>query len=302
MTISRQQTPHTLFSNEHECVSYLFKKRWPQGFVCPFCNRLQKETAPAYSVVCRYCRKQTSITAHTMMHGSKNSLISWMLVAWQFCSRDQGISAREIQRLMALSSYQTAWTWLQKIRRGAALAESAQCSGMVVFDILPLFLLPPQDKKAATVGIALEIPLPEGKPERIRFGLLESASMEKISTLIGELIMPESTLFIRDTTGLGNRLPEYLCRHSRPKQLAQAEQVTQETASWLSAIYRKGVDSGYLQSYLDEFSFRYNTTTWPNRLLVFEHLLTGLLSKESLTAPARKNAEKRLTKQTLSGD
>jgi hypothetical protein len=89
-------------------------------------------------VVCRYCRKQTSITAHTLMHGSKKNLVAWMRVASQFCFHDQGISARELQRLMKLSCYQTAWNWLQKMRRGAALAESTPCRGTVLFDIIPL--------------------------------------------------------------------------------------------------------------------------------------------------------------------
>jgi len=66
------------FANEHACVTYLFRRRWPLGFRCPFCGAVQKETAPAYTVVCRYCRKQTSITAQTIMHGSKMDLVAWL--------------------------------------------------------------------------------------------------------------------------------------------------------------------------------------------------------------------------------
>lgn len=292
MTVSRQLTPDTLFSTEYECVTYLFNKRWPRGFVCPFCNRLQKETAPAYSVVCRYCRKQTSITAHTVMHGSKNSLISWMLVAWQFCSRDQGISAREIQRRMALSSYQTAWTWLRKIRRGAALAESAPCSGIVTFDMVPLALSPSIKKREAAVGIARETPCPENKVKRIRFSLLESGSLQEVSTVITKLVKRDSTLLIDDAVKPSTLLPEYLCRQSNSTQHPQAEQLAVEAASWLSSTYRRCIDSDYLQSYLDEFSFRYNTSAWPNKLMVFEHLLSGLLTSDNSG----------LSQQTLSGE
>lgn len=73
MTASQQQFFNSLFTDEHACVSYLFNKRWPMGFACPFCGVVQPEVAPAYTVVCRYCRKQTSITAKTLMHGSKKT-------------------------------------------------------------------------------------------------------------------------------------------------------------------------------------------------------------------------------------
>ncbi|MFN2356095.1 MAG: transposase, partial [Desulfopila sp.] len=81
MTFFQRPASNTPFSTEHACVTYLFQKRWPWGFKCPFCQRVQKDMAPAYTVVCRYCRKQTSITAHTLMHGSKKNLVAWMRVA-----------------------------------------------------------------------------------------------------------------------------------------------------------------------------------------------------------------------------
>ena len=275
MTISRQPLPHSLFSTELECVTHLFRKRWPTGFICPFCNRRQAETAPAYTVVCRYCRKQTSITARTVMHGTRNSLLSWLLVAWQFSCRP-GISAREIQRLLALSSYQTAWAWLHKLRLGAALAESAPCRGTVAFMVTPLAL--PNSSSGTTTGLAMEIPPASSQAKRIRFGLLGSVTPEKISPVIHELVLPDSTLYLAQTTDVARLLADYRCRPSSRMHHQEAKRIVDMAAAWLSSTYRRTVDSSYLQSYLDEFGFRYNTSSWSDKSLVYEYLLTGLLS------------------------
>jgi hypothetical protein len=308
MTSFRAHTPSTLFATEHACVTYLFQKRWPWGFKCPFCRRVQKDMAPAYTVVCRYCRKQTSITAHTLMHGSKKSLVAWMRVASQFCFHEEGISARELQRLMELSCYQTAWSWLQKIRRGAALAESAPCYGTVLFDILPLKIAAVPQKKMADICIALELAAPTPALARVRLLLLDKATPEELTATIHTLIEKDSTLLIRhqNWTALNNFHEPYQAVAPTPKQMAQGYLLLQKMASWLDRLYRGAIDPCYLQSYLDEFSFRHNTASWPDRLAVLDHLLTGLISPVTEISRAPKQVtkttkSKKMTKATSRG-
>lgn len=279
MTISRDQTPYTLFKTEHECISYLFNIRWPNGFTCPFCNRYQPETAPAYSIACRYCRKQTSITSHTVMHGSKNSLISWVLVAWQFCVNERGISAREIQRLMALSSYQTAWRWLQKIRLAAAIAESDLCTGTVLIDVWPLARLLPASRSGSEVGVGLELDGSGEKGERIRFCFVGQNSIMDISGIIENLVSHGSSLIVQED--FEHQPFNYNYRKPTDKHLKIVDQQIERISRWLSSTYRKAVGDNYLQLYLDEYSFRFNTAHWAYKVNVFEHLLKGLLSTEA---------------------
>lgn len=280
MTEIQKHTLDMLLSNEQACVSYLFKKRWPWGFRCPFCGTKQEEMAPAYRVVCRYCGKQTSITAHTLMHGTKKSLVAWMRIAWQFCFQDQGISAKEVQRLMRLSSYQTAWSWLQKIRHGAALAESALVCGSVLFDCALLPIPTSAEHIAADVGMALELnPRKEGEG-RVRFALLAARSPESISEAINCLVRENTILLLSN--------PEWPCRNwlqkryrqekANREQLERGQLLVQQTLHWLKSVYRGAIDTTYLETYLAEFSFRYNTASWPDRMAVLDHLLTGLLS------------------------
>jgi hypothetical protein len=277
---AQEQKISTLFSNEQACVSYLFKKRWPWGFKCPFCGTEQKEMAPAYTVVCRYCRKQTSITAHTLMHGSKKSLVAWMQISWQFCFRDRGISAREVQRLMNLASYQTAWRWLQKIRHGAALAESSLVGGNVLFDCGSLSESPSSEQIGPDIGVALELDHHIGNQGKVRFALLGSPSPDAIAIAINNLVLKNSTLLLknRDWLASSSLQEQYHYKKASREQLLQIQLLIQETRDWLNSVYRGAIDTTYMQTYLSEFSFRHNTASWSDPLSVFDHLLTGLIS------------------------
>lgn len=277
----QRHMPDTLFATEHACVTYLFQKRWPWGFKCPFCRRVQSDVAPAYTVVCRYCRKQTSITAHTLMHGSKKNLVAWMRVAAQFCFHAQGISARELQRLMELSCYQTAWSWLQKIRHGASLAESAPCSGAVLFEVLPLKISAVTDNK--TIDIAMALELNQDKPEsaRVRLLALDENSPEERTVIVSTLVAANSILVVRSRrwSDINTfRAASYTLAAPTAQQLNQGDLLLRKTSSWLDNLYHGAIDTCYLQSYLDEFCFRHNTASWPDRLVVLDHLLTGLIA------------------------
>lgn len=278
MAFTEDHLLDTPFSNEQACVTYLFRKRWPWGFKCPFCGSVQQEMAPAYAVVCRYCRKQTSITAHTLMHGSKKSLVGWMRVAWQFCFQDDGISARELQRLMELSCYQTAWVWLQKMRQGAALAESTLCRDIVLFDIVPSQLKASSKSSAPDIGMALELSLLA--KARVRFTTLDSSSSSAITTAVNNLVEENSTLLIKNCEWLSEecRIDSAHLGQPTQEQLERGYLLQQKTETWLTTIYRRAIAPCHLQSYLDEFCFRHNTASWPDRLTILDHLLTGLLS------------------------
>ncbi len=280
MTFFQRPASNTPFSTEHACVTYLFQKRWPWGFRCPFCQRVQKDMAPAYTVVCRYCRKQTSITAHTLMHGSKKNLVAWMRVASQFCFHEQGISARELQRLMELSCYQTAWSWLQKIRHGAALAESAPCRDTVLFDVIPLQIAAAGEKKTGQIAMALEMEHAKVESIRVRLLVLDNISPEQVSVAIMSLVQQDTILLLPDHYRMEiSPLDErYQLTAPTEEQRTRGQLLLQETSNWLERLYCGAIDSCYLQSYLDEFCFRHNTVSWPDRLAVLDHLLSGLIT------------------------
>ena len=106
------------FRTDAQCRAYLALGRWPDGFRCASCGH-----ARAYShrvrliEECAACGKQHSLLAGTIFEQTKTGLARWFLAIWLVTSSKGGISAMELQRQMGFGSYQTAWSWLHKIRK-----------------------------------------------------------------------------------------------------------------------------------------------------------------------------------------
>jgi hypothetical protein len=214
------------------------------------------------------------------MHGSKKNLVSWMRVAWQFCSRDQGISAREVQHLMELSSYPTAWRWLQKLRSAAAIAEKTKCSGSVLFLSGLQTAIIPSDDRAPDIYMALEVGIPTATAGRVRFAVLDSHSAVAAANVLLLLVEENSTVFASNDLLRMDKLAQlYSITEPVAGQLEEGCRVFREVSLWLDRVYHGAVERRYLQNYLDEFSFRYNTASWPDKVLVLEHLLSGLVCR-----------------------
>src|SRR5271165_6380525 len=70
------------------------------------------DEAAAYSG----CRHQVSLTAGTVLHGTKIPLTEWFWVAYLMTDK-RSVSALLVQRQLGLSCYETAWMMLHKLRR-----------------------------------------------------------------------------------------------------------------------------------------------------------------------------------------
>ncbi len=66
---------------------------------------------------CRSCHGRTSLTAGTVFQDTRKPLRLWFLAMWFVTSQKNGVSALGLQRVLGLGSYETAWTWLHKLRR-----------------------------------------------------------------------------------------------------------------------------------------------------------------------------------------
>src|SRR5215204_6756685 len=112
------------FASEEACLEYLAASRWPEGFVCPGCGgREVWVLARRHLWECAECRLQTSVTAGTVMHGTRTSLRTWFWAAYLVAPHHPGISAKQLQRQLGLTRYETAWLILQKLRRAMVAPE-----------------------------------------------------------------------------------------------------------------------------------------------------------------------------------
>ena len=111
--------------DDEACAEDLFRRRWPDGFVCPDCgsrNAVRLKRARCVHQ-CRDCRQQTSAAAGTFMHRSHVPLRSWHRALCIMTSHSNGMSALQLQSRPGLGSYKSAWTLVRKIRRAMEIAD-----------------------------------------------------------------------------------------------------------------------------------------------------------------------------------
>ncbi|TKB08337.1 transposase [Desulforhopalus sp. IMCC35007] len=268
-----------IFETDQECINYLFNKRWPAGFHCPFCDRKQTDVAPAHTIVCRFCRKQSSITANTLMHGSKKSLAEWLQVAALFSCTEGGISARSLQHIFHIATYQTAWNWLKKLRQAAAIAEAEPLTGPVYAITARRQSDDAFHKYTSQIAYLIEEPEAKQQKKRIRLSALSGENPAALADFISQAVptgqqVIAPTSVIAEVISLHNK---YTLR-TNDYTNREAEALIHELHTWMHHLYRGASSAKYIQDYLNEFVFRYNTRSWSNRLEILDHLFTGIMA------------------------
>ncbi len=106
------------FRTEVGCRDYIRRLRWPNGFVCERCAIVGEPWVTARGVFrCKACNGSTSLTAGTIFQDTHKPLRTWFLAMWSITNQKNGMSALGLQRALGLGSYETAWTWMHKLRR-----------------------------------------------------------------------------------------------------------------------------------------------------------------------------------------
>src|ERR1019366_7368507 len=124
------------FLDEAACAAWLFEARWPAGFCCPACAHEKgwPHGGKPFPFGCAACGKQTSVTAGTILHGSKLSLTVWFWAAYLMATHSNGISALQLQSQLSLGSYKSAWLLCAKLRRAMVAPGRALLSGLAEVD------------------------------------------------------------------------------------------------------------------------------------------------------------------------
>lgn len=123
------------FSTEEDCLKFLIQSRWSDGFACSRCNNTSYYWIATRKLLqCKKCGYQASVTAGTILHRTRMPLTTWFQAAYLTTTHTPGISAIQLQRQLGLSSYQTAFTMLHKLRAGMVSVDRTRLSGIIEVD------------------------------------------------------------------------------------------------------------------------------------------------------------------------
>jgi ISXO2-like transposase domain/Transposase zinc-ribbon domain len=271
------------FASELACLEYLAASRWPEGFVCPACGgRRAWVLERRHLWECVRCDVQTSVTAGTVMHGTRTPLRLWFWAAYLVATHHPGISAKQLQRQLGLSRYETAWLILQKLRRAMVAPEREPLKDEVEVD--EFFLGGHEegrrggrqgDAAKALVGIAIEV---RGQGSgRLRLQVLRDACAESLDAFIEATTAPGAVVHTDGWRGY-DHVASLGYVHDRRSQrampgvklLPRAHRAISNLKAWVYGTHRS-VGEPHVQVYLDEYVFRHNRRRTP--MAAFQTLL-----------------------------
>ncbi len=280
------------FATEGACRAYLARLRWPTGFCCPQCTTSGSWTTTRCLLMCRRCGYQASVTAGTIFHRTRLPLQDWFRAMWWMTDQKHRPSALGLQRLLGLGSYRTAWLWLQKLRHAMVRPGWDRLGGQVEVDETYLGAVEAGAgrrhlRSKALVAIAAQI---DGKGiGRIRLRRISAASTSPLVAFVKHAVKPGSVV-ITDGWEAYAGLKQEGFKH-RPRVISgssktasallpRVRRVASLFKRWLLGTHQGALSREQLDSYLDEFTFRFNRRTSRYRWKLFYRLVAQAVAVE----------------------
>lgn len=286
------------FPDNKTCACYLVQLRWPDGFVCPVCKTDSTPWQESRDRIgCPVCRHQTSVTAGTIFEKTRTDLTTWFEAAWHLTTAKNGMSAKTLERTLGVN-YRVAWTMLQRFRVSMVNANRKQLVGQVEVDETLIGGVKRGGKRGrgvskSVVVIAVEIEDPKGFG-RIRMRHVPDASSDSLLPFICDMVNKNSIVHTDGWTGY-NGLSKLKYKHKvtvmassdNPAHVSMpgVHRVASLLKRWILGTHQGAIVPAHLQSYLEEFTFRFNRRTSNSRGLVFRRLLEQAV----LTKPVIEN-------------
>lgn len=295
------------FPNDDACLSHIAEERFPGGVAkCEKCgvDRKHYRVGGRTAYACDHCGRHIYPLVGTIFEKTTTSLRLWFYAMYLMGSTRCGISAKQIQRETGVT-YKTAWRMFRQIR--LLLREDLQLEGPTVEMDETYFGGRIRSRERSERMFEKKTPI-IGIVERRGRAVAKtaiSAGARTLHRLAKEHILPASTVYTDEAPGY-NKLPKltddagknlgYQHRriHHKSKIYVMGDVHTNTVEGFWSLIKRgiggvyHAVSEKYLQSYLDEYTYRYNRRDQGN--LLFKSIL-GEVSKRVSKRPASATGE-----------
>ena len=229
---------------------------------------------------CADCGHQTSLTSGTLLEKTKKPFKVWFRAIFEISARKNGISAKELQRIMGFGSYKTAWAWLHKLRAAMVRSDSEPLGPFVEMDEALVGGRASPNKELVLVAAE--------RSGRVRLAHAANNDEATLKAFAEAEVAPDAHVVTDGHAGYnGNSLVERSHEpHVQSRQERRANDAVQRchwTVSnlkrWLLGTHGGAAKSKHLQAYLDEFVFRYNRRRTNGITRIAARLIESLVSK-----------------------
>lgn len=265
------------FPNDDVCLAFIQEQRWPKGIAyCSKCDQQRKHhrVTGRTAYACDYCGTHIYPLAGTIFEKTTTPLTTWFHAMYLMASTRCGISAKQIQRETGVT-YKTAWRMFKQIR--SLFAENFTLGddgfGGAGIEMDETYVggkrrtgrrgrPPAGDRKQKCVVGMVE------RKGRVVALVTNDATKKTLHGLAKERILPKSLVYT-DQLSSYDGLPTVAgYEHRRINHSAGVYvigDVHTNTIEGFWSLVKRGlagvyhsVSHKYLQTYLNEYSFRYN--------------------------------------------
>jgi transposase len=258
----------TEFPDDDACLEYIMQKRWPNGIaLCTECGveRRHYRVTGRTAFACWKCGNHIFPLAGTIFHKSTTPLRVWFFVIRLMASTRVGVSAKQIQRETGVT-YKTAWRMMKQIRQ--LMGEKIILSGEVEADEAEFGgsdANKPKHLRGKQKAMAMGIVEREGQ---VVARVVEDTRRSSLMPVVRE-VLPSQTVIYTDKNRVYDSLTwmskNYTHRTVNHKHSYVNGHAHTNTIDGFWSLVKRGikgvyyqVGAEYLQSYLNEYAFRYN--------------------------------------------
>jgi len=289
------QFPRTLgefqrkFSTEKSCIDYLIAVRWPEGFICPWCGHKSAWRVGIRRFRCSSCKKNVWVTAGSVIQDSHIPVRYWFWAAYIMSTLTPGISALQLQRQLGIGSYRTALNLCRRLRKSMVNPMREPLAGTIEVD--DTYIGGPGEGKRGRgsedkIPVIIAVESRGDHTGRVRLGVIPDVTKNSLHSFICRNISKGSQINTDGWDGyLGLEAHGYIhnpnvqgTAKNAGKVLPWVHRVAGNLKTWIRGTHH-GVDTEYLQGYLDEFTFRYNRRRYR------EHAFLSLLVLATKSSP-----------------
>jgi transposase len=263
------------FPDDATCLEWLFRRFHPDGMlICDKCGKKTKHhriaSRPSYS--CDNCGNHFHPTAGTIFHKSPTPLTTWFYALYLMAQTRCGISAKQIQRETGVT-YKTAWRMFKQIRSmlsdekpkpiGGKGSKGVEVDESYFGGTRRVGRGNYRKHKTMVVGVV-------ERSGEVRALVDENATGTVLLPIIREHVLPKSVVFTDELMAYDgiSHIKDRGYTHHRINHSAKVYvvgDVHTNTIEGFWSLIKNGlrgvyhsVGKHYLQTYLNEYSFRYN--------------------------------------------
>jgi len=306
------------FATENACIEHLKKMRWPNGFQCPKCGHTAAWFIQTRNMFdCKGCRAKISLTAGTIFHKTRTPLIKWYWLIYHMAMDKVGVSISEMQRILEIKDYKTAWLMAHKVRKAMSDRDAMySLAGLIEMD--ESFFGPKGSTKGggserkSTVLCAISLYRDregEEKPGFAHMQVVDNAAADTIEDFLERLgcgVMTKEgqqlleairsdgwKSYGKATKNKGLQHFKVILRDAEAagRLLPWVHRIISNVKAVIRGTHR-GVSEKHLQSYLSEVCYRFNRRFWEKEL--FDRLVKACVSTKTITYPELVDTENSL--------